>query len=366
MASNSPKIDRLFLFSVITLTLAGFVIFLSASLGLLAQNGASFGTVAIKQSISLILGLVAFFVLSKVRYQFWRKTAFFIMLFAVGLNLLLFIPGLSLHYGGATRWIDLGFVNFQPSEFLKIAFIIYVAAWLQHVKEKVKTVRSGLLPFLAMSAILGVLLLSQTDTDTLVIVAFTGLIMFLVAGMPIKHLVLVILIFCVTLGGVIMLRPYALERVKTFLNRGSDEQGSGYQINQSLIAIGSGQFLGRGFGQSIQKFGYLPQPTSDSIFAVAAEEFGFAGAALLVFLYLALTAAAFRIGTRSPDAFGSLVAIGFAILIITESFMNMGAMLGLIPLSGMPLLFVSHGGTALIITLAAAGIVANVSKYARG
>ncbi len=366
MAGNPLKIDHLFLFSVATLTLAGFVIFLSASLGLLAQNGASFGTVAAKQLVSLVIGVIAFSVLSKVKYQFWRKSAFLILLFAIALNLLLFIPGLSFHYGGATRWINLGFATFQPSEFLKIAFIIYTAAWLGHVRERVKTIKFGLIPLIVFGAILGALLLSQSDTDTLVIIGFTGLVMFMIAGMPLKHVLLSVILAGVVLGGVVMLRPYALQRVKTYLNRGSDEQGSGYQINQSLIAIGSGELFGRGFGQSIQKFGYLPQPTNDSIFAVAAEEFGFVGGIVLISLYLLLTIASFRIGTRAPDTFGGLLAIGFAILVVTESFMNIAAMLGLIPLSGMPLLFVSHGGTALIITLAAAGIVANVSKYARG
>jgi cell division protein FtsW len=162
-----------------------------------------------------------------------------------------------------------------------------------------------------------------------------------------------------------MVRPYAYERVKVFLGGSKDAQGSGYQINQSLIAIGSGGATGRGFGQSIQKFGYLPQPTDDSIFAVAGEEFGFVGSTTLVVLYLLVAASAFRIGSRTKDPFGSMVSIGIAMIIVTESFLNMSAMLGLVPLSGVPLLFVSHGGTALIIILAAAGIVANVSKYAK-
>ena len=164
-------------------------------------------------------------------------------------------------------------------------------------------------------------------------------------------------------GGVIFTRPYALQRVKTFLDRTKDTQGASYQVNQSLIAVGSGQLTGRGFGQSIQKFGYLPQPTDDSIFAVAAEEFGFIGSISLLALYMLLAASSLRIGIRSEDVFGGLVATGIAVLIITESFLNIAAMLGLVPLSGVPLLFVSHGGTALIIALMATGIVANISKY---
>lgn len=362
MSQNVRKIDRLFLFSVIALTIVGFIIFLSASMGLLAQDGASFGGVAAKQGISLILGIIAFIVFSKINYTFWRKFAFFVLIFAFILNLLLFIPGISLEHSGASRWIDLGFLTFQPSEFLKIAVIIYIAAWLQHTKENIKTVKFGLIPFVVISSIIGFLLLAQPDTDTFVVIFATGLIMFSLAGMAFRHIALLVLLMGIVLIGVIAFRPYVLSRVTTLLNGGSDEQGAGYQINQSLIAIGSGQLTGRGFGQSIQKFGYLPQPTDDSIFAVAGEEFGFIGGIFLIGLYLLFAISSFRIGTRSRDIFGSFLVIGIATLIIIQSFLNMAAMLGILPLFGMPLLFVSHGGTALIITLAATGIIANVSR----
>jgi cell division protein FtsW len=363
MAARKLHVDRFFLISIGVLTLAGFIIFLSASLGLLTQNGANFSTIALKQSISLAIGIGSFYVFSKIKYTFFKNMALFIFLGAIGLNLLLFIPSLSLNHGGATRWISVGFLTFQPSEFLKIAFIIYLAAWIQYVKDRIKSLKYGLIPYAIITAILGGLLLAQSDTDTFVIIAFTGIVMLVVAGMPLRHVALGGIILILVVGSVILLRPYAYQRVATFLNGSMDTQGAGYQINQSLIAIGSGGMTGRGFGQSIQKFGYLPQPTDDSIFAVASEEFGFAGGTALVILYLLVAASAFRIGSRAIDPFGGMVAVGIAVLIVTESFLNMSAMLGIIPLSGVPLLFVSHGGTALIIILAAAGIVANVSKY---
>ena len=365
MSSRARHIDRFFLLSVLALTGFGFVIFLSASLGLLAQENVSFMNVALKQTISLALGLGAFFIFSKINYAWVKKSAFFIFIGAIAVNLLLFVPGLSLYHGGASRWLDFGFITLQPSELLKIAFIIYMAAWIQYAKGRVEKFRYGLLPYLILMAILGVLLMIQSDTDTLVVIGATGIVMLVIAGVPIRHIVLAGLLMAVTLAGVIYFRPYAAQRVKTFLNGGSDSQGAGYQINQSLIAIGSGRLTGRGFGQSIQKFGFLPQPTDDSIFAVEAEEFGFVGSLGLLALYVLFAVSSFRVGTRSQDAFGGLMAVGIAILIVAESFMNMAAMLGLIPLSGMPLLFVSHGGTALIITLAAAGMVANVSKFGK-
>lgn len=365
MSPATAKIDRFFLFSVAALTIVGFVIFLSASLGLLVQNTVSFSAIALKQAVSLLIGIAAFWGFSRFNYHNLRRFAFFILLGAIIINLLLFIPGISLHHGGAARWIDLGFISFQPSEFLKIAFIIYLAAWAHFAKDRISTFKFGLLPYLLLMAILGVLLIAQSDTDTLAIIGFTGIIVLYISGLRIRHIIIACSIMAIMIIGILYFRPYALERVKTFLDRGSDTLGSGYQVNQSLIAIGSGQWGGRGFGQSVQKFGYLPEPIGDSIFAVAAEEFGFLGSLALLALYISLAISAFRIGTRTHDIFGSLLAIGLAVLIITESFMNISAMLGIIPLSGLPLLFVSHGGTALIIILATSGMVANVSKYSR-
>ena len=365
MFSQAKKIDRFFLISIIVLTVAGFVIFLSASLGLLTQNGVSFTTIALKQLASLGLGVAAFFIFSKIKYTWLRRGALFIFIGAIIVNLLLFVPSLSLFHGGAARWINIGPLSFQPSEFLKIAFVIYLAAWIQFAKDKISSLKFGLIPYLVITAILGVLLMVQSDTDTFLIIAFTGVVMLLVAGMPIKHMAMAGGVLALVVVGVVMMRPYAYQRVQTFLSGGSDARGAGYQINQSLIAIGSGQATGRGFGQSIQKFGYLPQPTDDSIFAVAGEEFGFIGGSVLIVLYLLVAASAFRIAGKSQDLFGAMIAVGIAILIVTESFLNMSAMLGLVPLSGVPLLFVSHGGTALIIILAASGIVANVSKYGK-
>ena len=365
MATRPRGIDTFFLFSVSILTVTGFVVFLSASLGLLAQSGGNFGMIALKQAASLILGIISFYIFSKIDYIWIRRFALFILTGAVLVNLLLFIPSLSLFHGGASRWLDLGPLTFQPSELLKIAFIIYLAAWIKFAKEKIKHFRYGLLVYIILMGILGVLLMIQSDTDTLLIIGVTGIGMLFVAGVPMKHIIITFALMAAVVVGVVMLRPYAMQRVTTFFNRAQDTQGAGYQINQSLIAIGSGQLTGRGFGQSIQKFGYLPQPTDDSIFAVGAEEFGFIGSLILLGFYLMFAVSSFRIGTLATDSFGAFVAIGIAILVIIESFLNIAAMLGLVPLSGVPLLFISHGGTALIITLAAAGIVANVSKRSR-
>lgn len=362
MLNRSKKIDRFFLVSVLILTLTGFIIFLSASLGLLAQDGASFGLVATKQTISLFLGLIGFFIFSRIPYVWLRKSALFIFIGTILINLLLYIPSLTFHYNGASRWLSLGLFTFQPSELLKIGFIIYLSAWIYAVKDKIESFKYGMLPYIVLVFILSLILLGQRDTDTLVIILATGLVMLFVAGIKYKHVLFSFFLLIVLVSGVVIVRPYAFDRIKTYINRGSDSLGSGYQINQSLIAIGSGQLIGRGFGQSIQKFGYLPQPTDDSIYAVASEEFGFIGSIFLIILYVSLLISIFRIATRSQDVFASMLSIGIGVLIVGESFMNISAMMGILPLSGLPLLFVSHGGTALILTLSIAGMVANISK----
>ncbi|HEY9583571.1 MAG TPA: putative peptidoglycan glycosyltransferase FtsW [Candidatus Paceibacterota bacterium] len=361
--TKSLKIDKLFLTSVILLTVAGFFVFTSASLGLLARDGASFEMVALKQAIGLMIGIAAFFIMSKIHYKKMRKNALYILLFAIGLNLLLFIPGLSMYHGGATRWIDLHFITFQPSEFLKIAFIIYFAAWLSGLKGKIDEFKWSALPYLAIIGLLSLLLFFQKDTDTLLVIAGTGFIMLFAAGGRVRHLIAISFTMLVMLSAYVYIQPHARERIVTYLDRSADAQSSSYQIRQSLIAIGSGRLAGRGFGQSVQKFDYLPEPIGDSIFAVGAEEFGFIGSIVLIILFLLFFMRSIKISSRAPDMFGGLAVIGIAILIIVESFMNISSMLGLIPLSGMPLLFVSHGGTALIMTLGAAGIIANISKH---
>lgn len=361
--NKSASIDKIFLAVVVLLTVAGFLIFSSASLGLLARDGASFQSVATNQTLGLLIGAGAFFVMSRINYKFLRRFSFFIFLGAILLNLLLFVPALTLTHGGASRWVDLGFITFQPSEFLKIASVIYIAAWLSVVKDKVATFRYGIVPYLVILGILSVLLLIQSDTDTLVVIAGSGMVMLFAAGARLRDIGLLIAIMLVLLGSVIYFRPYARQRIMTFLNPTADMQGAGYQIQQSLIAIGSGEIAGRGFGQSVQKFKYLPEPIGDSIFAVAAEEFGFIGSISLILLFLLFIFRSAKIAARAPDTFAAVVVTGIAMLVVVESFMNISSMIGILPLAGMPLLFVSHGGTALIIVLGAVGIIANVSKF---
>ncbi len=365
MQARAPKSVDLVLLSLIgILVILGFFIFTSASLGLLARDGASFGSVAFNQFfLGIIGGSAALLITSSIYYRNWRQYAFYIFIIGIIFTLAVFIPGLGMSYGGATRWIDLGFTTVQPSEFLKIAFVIYIASLLSGTHRQIESWRYGFLPFLGTLSVVGLVMLALPDTDTFMIMAGAGMAMFIVAGARPKQLLVLAVGAVLLLLIVAHFRPYVMDRFTTFLNPEADPQGSSYQIQQSLIAVGSGGFLGRGYGQSIQKFEYLPEPIGDSVFAVYAEEFGFAGSFVLIMLLAGFTFRGYKIATESEDLFGMLLVVGFMTLIVSQAFLNIAAMVGLAPLAGLPLPFISHGGTALVATLASLGIVLNVSKY---
>jgi len=358
------QIDKTFLFLALGLTFIGFFLFVSASLGLLARDGAKFSTVFFNQVIfGLVGGFLMLYFMSKIDYSFWRKYSFYIFLASIFLSLLVFVPWLGVTSGGAARWVQFGpLPSFQPVEFLKLGFVIYFAAWASGVGNKIKTFQYGLLPLIVVIGLISALLLSQPDTGNLIVIFVTGVTMFFVAGGRWKDMFISFLIGLILFGALVLVRPYLLDRVLTFIKPDTNLQGSSYQINQSFIAIGSGKILGRGFGQSVQKFNYLPEPIGDSIFAVAAEEWGFLGSSILILFFLAFTFRGLKIATKTKDIFGGLLTTGIITLIISQSFLNIASMLGVFPLTGMPLLFVSHGGTALFFTLAEVGIILNISK----
>lgn len=363
-ANNPRSVDTVLLFIVIFLVAAGFLIFSSASLGLLARSGASFGSVAFNQfAFGIIGGSIALFVTSNIYYRHWRRFAFYIFIASLILTALVFVPGIGMSHGGATRWLNLGITTVQPSEFLKIGFVIYLATWFSGVHNKIHDWRYGLAPFIASVGAVGLIMLAQPDTDTFVIMASAGMAMYLAAGARWRDVLGIIGTGLLGILIIALLRPYVMDRLTTFLDPEADPLGSGYQIQQSLIAIGSGGAVGRGFGQSIQKFEYLPEAIGDSVFAVYAEEFGFAGTSILVVALISLALRGYRTASQAEDIFGTLLVVGFITMIIGQSFLNIAAMTGMAPLSGLPLPFISHGGTALMATLASLGIVLNVSKY---
>lgn len=361
---NKPS-DRTFATIVLLLTGIGFFIFISALLGLMARDSGLFSAIAINQSISLVVGLLFFYGASRIRYTVWNKYAFFLFVASVVAMILVFTPFLGFEHGGSTRWLDIFGFSLQPSEMLKFSFVLYLAAWYAMVKQNITTLVYGLGPLAGLLGIAGILLALQPDYGTFIIISITGFAMFFVAGGSWKHLAGVFVGGAILIATISFFVPYINDRLQTFVDPSRDPQGAGYQIRQSLIAIGSGQIVGRGFGQSVQKFNYLPEPVGDSIFAVFAEEWGFVGGVLLIGLFIAFLLRGFRISKHAPTAFSRLVVVGFVTMIITQSFINIGSMLGVFPLTGDPLVFVSQGGTSLVMVLTAAGIILNISKYGK-
>lgn len=362
--SKIGKIDKFFLGVVITLLGFGFFSFVSASLGVLARSGEDkFWGIIISQSLGLVLGALFMWLFSRIDYKFWRRNAFYLFLFAIGLTLLVFIPSLSFEHGGARRWITLGPISFQPVEILKIAFIIYFAGWLSWVKAKAKQVKFGILPLVAMLLIVAAILLQQPDTKSIILIFIASASMLILSGVPWRYIFIAIGIGALMFGVLAISKPYLFKRVTTFLNPSSDLQGSSFQLQQSLIGIGSGGIFGKGLGQSLQKFTYLPEPQGDSIFAVVGEEFGFIGTTIVVVLFLIFGLRGMRIAYRAPDSFGRLMVAGLVILLLAQSFLNIASIIGLFPLTGVPLVFISHGGTSLMIAMATVGIILNVSRY---
>lgn len=359
---NKP-VDTPFLLVFLAIIVFGLLIFTSAALGLLARGGASFTSVAVSQLLlGFLCGGIALIVIARMDYRKWRPYTPYIFAVAILLTLLTFVPHVGLELKGAARWIELGPVTFQPVELLKFAAVAFLAAIYASRYKTTHTLRGGILPLALVAGSATAIVLAQPDTASALIMAAACTVMLFAAGGRASHLLLIALTGILLVGAAAFVYPHVKERLITFVDHSGDPQGSGYQIQQSLIAVGSGGLTGRGFGQSIEKFSYLPEPIGDSIFAVASEEFGFVGSALLVLLFAAFAILGLRIAARAPDPFGGLLVTGLVALIVGQSFFNMASSIGLVPLAGVPLIFVSHGGTALAIALAEVGVILNVSR----
>jgi len=310
-------------------------------------------------------GLILLYIFSKIDYHKWKKIAFPLLIFSIVLLLLVFIPGIGASYGtNAKSWINIFGFSIQPSEIVKLTFLIYLAAWLDKRSDKdIKDVSAGLIPFLISLGIIALLIILQPDIGTMSIIILISLVVFFVAGASILHLAEIGTAGLIFLAILVKAAPYRAARLTTFLHPELDPQGIGYHINQALLAIGSGGIFGLGLGHSRQKFQYLPEVTGDSIFAVTAEELGFIFTAFLIILFLAIVYRSFSLAQNSPDKFGKLMIVGIISWFIFQAFINIGAMLGLLPITGIPLPFISYGGTALMTSLAALGILINISKY---
>jgi cell division protein FtsW len=357
-------IDAPFLIILSVLVVSGLIIFTSAALGLLARGtGATFSSVAVSQLLlGLVCGSVACFFLAHFDYRLWRKYTPYFFAGAFFLTCLTFVPGVGVELKGASRWIDIAGISFQPEELLKFAVVAFLSALYAANWKKVATFRGGILPLLVIAGGSAILLILQPNTAGVIVIMATAAGILFAAGGKVWHLAVLALMGIAAIAGAAVFYPHVADRIATFIDQSEDPQGAGWQIQQSLIAIGSGGLAGKGLGQSVQKFSYLPEPIGDSVFAVVGEEFGLIGSVFLLLLYVAFALLGLRIAARAPDPFGGLLVVGLVILIIGQSFFNIASIVGLVPLVGIPLIFVSHGGSALAIALAEVGVILNVSR----
>lgn len=309
----------------------------------------------------VLIGLVGFFIASKISYQTLRKLSPLLLLGNIALLGLVFTP-LGVQAGGAERWLALGPMTFQPAELLKITFIVYLAAWLSGNSERAKSVKKGVVPFVVVLGAVSALLLKQPATSVVILLGAVAGIVYFASGARWSHVIGTAICAAVAIGLVIYATPYRLNRITSFLNPEADALGSGYHLTQARIAIGSGGLFGVGYGQSTTKINFLPEPIGDSIFAVIGEEVGFAGSMVLIALFFLLVMKILLVAKKTQDRFGKLLLIGFAAIIGLQAFLNIGAISGLLPLTGTSLPFISFGGTALAVFMTIGGIVTNISK----
>lgn len=349
---------------ILALTLFGLIMLSSAGAALGWQKyGDSYWHVKHQIMFGLLPGLFLFIVLSRIDYYKLRALAFPMLVASVVLLVLVYIPGIGAGYGTAKSWINFFGFSLQPSEVVKLTFLIYLAAWLSgRGEKKIKDFSEGFMPFLAVLLIVMVLVAFQPDFGTMSIIVVTSLLVYFVAGGNWRYIVGLSALGLAGLWLMIKASPYRAARLTTFLHPELDPQGIGYHINQALLAVGSGGFWGRGFGHSRQKFAYLPEVTGDSIFAVVAEELGFIIAVALVIAFVMLALRVLKMSQKCQEPFGKLLAVGIIAWFVIQAFLNIGAIIGILPLTGIPLPFVSYGGTALMACLAASGILVNISK----
>ncbi len=354
--TSLPPPDALLLILAGGVILFGLVALTSAS-GIVAYNkfGDSFFYVRRQLLFGLFPGAILFLVGFFIPYTFWRRIAFPFFLFSLALLTLVLIPGIGVSYGRARSWFLFGGFSLQPAEIAKIAVLFCLALFLER--------RNRFFAFAIVVVPTLLLIMLQPDVGTTGLLAMVGVVVYFVSGAPWWHLFLLFLSGGGALAGLIAMAPYRLARVMTFLSPEQDPSGAGYQLLQSLVAIGSGGWFGVGLGASRQKLQYLPEVAADSIFSIISEELGFVIVAVFIVALLLFAYRGLHIARRAPDQFSRLFTAGVFTWFLAQAFLNIGSMIGILPLTGLPLPFVSYGGTALTVSLFALGVVANISRY---
>ncbi len=352
------KSDRWTLTAVVVLSLFGVLMVYDSSVAIAIRDFGNQYYYVREQVKWLAIGYVVLTVFSFIDYHVWRTLALPILLSTLVLLLMVFLPGIGVKALGSHRWINFGFFILQPAELAKLTITIYLSAWFASRQ------RERFFSFLILLGLVVGLVLLEPDLGTSVILISIALLLYFFSGAPIWHFGVILPALTVGLIGLAIVSPYRAARLTTFLHPESDPLGSSYHIRQALLGLGSGGWFGMGIGQSRQKYEYLPEANTDSIFAIIGEEVGFVGSVGVILLFLFLIWRGFRAAKRAPDTFGRLLALGITSWIAVQTVINLSAMIALLPLTGVPLPFISYGGSSLIIMLAAVGILLNVSRKA--
>lgn len=358
--------DLVILLMTVALTCFGIVMVYSAS-SVMASKNFSDGFYFLKrQGLFAVMGFALMAVAMRVDYQQWRRFAVPILVGCLVLLLLVFLPGIGGHAKGASRWIRFPGFNFQPSELAKIALIIYMAYSLDKKQEKLRIFSTGFLPYMVVLAILIGILLMQHDLGASLTLGVVSLSMLFIAGSRPRYILGMFVMAVPFLYYAIVTQSYRLARIKVFLDPWQDPTNAGFQIIQSWLAFGIGGIFGQGLGEGKQKLFYLPEAHTDFILSVVGEELGFIGVFIIAAMFFLLVQRSFRVALQAEDDFGRFLAFGISVLLGVEGFVNMGVVTGLLPTKGLALPFISYGGSSLIVTLFAVGVLLNVSSRVRG
>ncbi|MFC1477404.1 putative lipid II flippase FtsW [candidate division KSB1 bacterium] len=360
-SEKQPGLDYALIVAVFILLTTGIVMVYSASSIVAAEDFGDANFFLKRHLIRVALGLILFAVALKIDYHFYQKISKIGLFFAIGLLLYVLIAD-AVSIKGATRWISVGGFTFQPSVFAQFALIFYMAEALVRKQDKLDDFFDGYLPLLIILCIVSVLILLEPDFSTTVIVTLLVFMMFFLGRVRIKHLAATCVAALPFFALAIATAPYRIKRLLSFLNPDADPSGSGYQLIQSKISLGNGGFLGVGIGHSKQKLHYLPEPFTDFIYAILGEELGFIGAIFVLFLFLIILWRGLTIAMNTSELYGKLVAAGITLSIVLTAFVNAGVVSGVLPTTGVPMPFISYGGTSLILTLTAIGVLLNISK----
>jgi cell division protein FtsW len=357
------RVDNWLLISSLFLIIIGFITLTSASLFISIKNfGFPFYYSLRQLFFGILPGVLLGFFLFKMDFSTLKKWIFPVLCFQIILLFLVLVPGIGIEKGGAKRWLNFGYFTLQPSEPLKLIFTIYLASWLEKRLSKKREKNITFFGFLFILSLISVLLLFQPDFSNFLIISLIAVGVYFLLETPLWHIIFLFFIFFFFSAILILIEPYRLKRLILLFNPDIDPLGMSYQLRQAIIAIGAGGIFGSGIGLSKQKMGVLPQAINDAIFPVFAEEWGFVGCIFLFLLYLIFCQRAIKIGIEKKSVFSKAISFGIAIWIASQTVLNIGGMLNILPLAGVPLPFVGYGGSATFSQIAALGLLLKISK----